>query len=421
MNTKEKITKISEIFFIEEPLLFIAFCSHTIVSNVFIKTIRSGNKKIEYNPEFIKSLSFEETKEYLKFELIRILLKHPYQRKKDHPVCSFLASQIVITQYFSFQNKFFDIQLIFENPFFDRFESFEFYYNELVKSIKNSESDLPGINPRVDENSKQAGDLSLPEFDKDDGKYEEKKSKQNRIKIEGLEIEISPKAISEIEDNSELWGEDELFNEELNTKISNDIIERKYGTLPSNLVALIQKTIIHKLDYMNILKTFRKDLLSSNSELTRRKLNRRYGSQYMGRRNVFSTNLLIAFDTSGSISEDELVLAFSIIKRIFKYGIKSLSYVTFDTEINEVKKNVNKSISKLEFEGRGGTNFQCVFDYLKINKGYNAVIIITDGFAPIPDTYGVSRNKILFILNNKRNYDLLDDGFRKLGRCVWVE
>ena len=119
----------SEIFFIEEPLLFIAFCSHTIVSNVFIKTILSGNKKIEYNPEFIKSLSFEETKEYLKFELIRILLKHPYQRKKDHPVCSFLASQIVITQYFSFQNKFFDIQLIFENPFFDRFESFEFYYN----------------------------------------------------------------------------------------------------------------------------------------------------------------------------------------------------------------------------------------------------------------------------------------------------
>jgi len=58
---------------------------------------------------------------------------------------------------------------------------------------------------------------------------------------------------------------------------------------------------------------------------------------------------------------------------------------------------------------------------LKINKGYNAVIIITDGFAPIPDTYGVSRNKILFILNNKRNYALLDDGFRKLGRCVWVE
>ena len=428
MKLSEKISKISEHLFIEEPLLFIAFCSHSVVQNSFIQSIRSGNRKIEYNPKFIDKLSFEETKAYLKVELIRILLKHPYERKKANLRCCFLASQFVITDHFPFNGKLFGLEINLSNSQFERNESFEYYYNKLIESQFEVIYELTGINLRNEpiQNGLE-GDLTpiinSSLFSEDSCE----KINDQEFSINDLELNTNenPLRVDFTEDvlieNTELWDDDELFVEELNSKISDAIIARKYGTIPHNLIELIQKTIAHKLDYRSIIKTFRKNLIQSNSELTRRKPSRRYGFQNMGRRNVFTTKLLIAYDTSGSISNEELVLAFSIIKRFFKYGIKSLSYTAFDTEIKGVVKESRRNISELKIEGRGGTSFQCIFDYLKGNKEYDGVIIITDGCADIPDTLGIPRNKIMFLLNSKRNYESLNKSFKKIGKCCWVE
>ena len=50
-------------------------------------------------------------------------------------------------------------------------------------------------------------------------------------------------------------------------------------------------------------------------------------------------------------------------------------------KLDEAKKN------KMQFEvkGRGGTNFQAPIDYIIDNPRYDGLIIITDGYAPVPE------------------------------------
>ena len=86
MNEKERIKKITEYWFLTEPLLFSAFCSHSLLENSALKVpFRTGQRRIEYSPQILSALDEKQIEEYLKVEAIRILLKHPYQRLPPFP------------------------------------------------------------------------------------------------------------------------------------------------------------------------------------------------------------------------------------------------------------------------------------------------------------------------------------------------
>jgi len=99
MAAREKITKIVEKWYLCEPLYFAVWTLHKVESNTRIKTIRVQRGHVEYNPVFIDSLSPEDLESVLSFEAMRIVLKHPYSRKKDLPDISYLASNITIKEY----------------------------------------------------------------------------------------------------------------------------------------------------------------------------------------------------------------------------------------------------------------------------------------------------------------------------------
>ena len=81
MSVQEKISSVVDKWFLYEPLLFNVYCTHKLEPNSDMKcSFRTGKRRIEYNPELIKTLSDKLLYEYLKIEIIRILLKHPYQR-----------------------------------------------------------------------------------------------------------------------------------------------------------------------------------------------------------------------------------------------------------------------------------------------------------------------------------------------------
>ena len=65
--------------------------------------------------------------------------------------------------------------------------------------------------------------------------------------------------------------------------------------------------------------------------------NRRSGFDNMGSIRRFDTNLLIAVDVSGSISDEVLTHFYSVIGRIFKYGIEHVDVVQFDCSLSEVQ------------------------------------------------------------------------------------
>ena len=81
---RARFDRIIERWFVSEPALFVVICSHEIVPNEKIKCpIRSGCGRVEYNPDFVREMSDTALEEALKTEAIRILLKHPYERRPD--------------------------------------------------------------------------------------------------------------------------------------------------------------------------------------------------------------------------------------------------------------------------------------------------------------------------------------------------
>ena len=81
---KARIDNAIERMFVKEPALFAAICTHRIVENDKIRCpVRTGRGAIEYNPDFVREMTDTALMEALKTEAIRILLKHPYERRPD--------------------------------------------------------------------------------------------------------------------------------------------------------------------------------------------------------------------------------------------------------------------------------------------------------------------------------------------------
>ena len=79
---EEKIHKIVEDWFLMEPALFVIWCTHKLIKNEKLAVpMRSGRQMIEFNPEKMKDWNESEIAERLRFEVLRILLGHPYMRQ----------------------------------------------------------------------------------------------------------------------------------------------------------------------------------------------------------------------------------------------------------------------------------------------------------------------------------------------------
>ncbi|HAH56281.1 MAG TPA: hypothetical protein DCM02_13620 [Flavobacterium sp.] len=426
MNASEKINDCVSRFFITEPLLFLIYCSHLLVVNNNIKRLRSGKRKIEYNKHFIESCTLEEVSEYLKLELIRITLNHPYQRMQENKSIAYIASQLCISELYNFKIPIEKVTNSFPSVNSNlRLQSMEFYYHHIEG--KKSQSLFPKLAlPDKSENPAQANEeIGGKESRSNENRgFQGKRDTNNEkssIENEELSFLINDVEVQIAKNNAELWDEDELFKTELNAKILECILNKSCGSLTNNLIEVIKKQIKHQLDYKAILRNFRATVIGSDRTSTRMKPNRRYGFEYLGSKSSFSTHLLIAVDVSGSITKKEIELAFTIINRLFKYGIKTLEFFAFDTEIKGSKYNLKKPSKEFEVKGRGGTDFQCVFDYAKTKQKIDGIIIITDGYASLPDIYLIPPKKILWLLNNKDNYEKMYSNFITVGRCAWVE
>ncbi len=124
---------------------------------------------------------------------------------------------------------------------------------------------------------------------------------------------------------------------------------------------------------------------------------RRYGFQYMGSKRDFCTNLLVAIDVSGSVENNQISQALSIINRFFKYGVENIDVIQFDTEIHGEKESFKKAQRKYNIHGRGGTDFQAAVDMF-IKDRYDGLIMITDGYADKPSLPKSFHGHILWMI-----------------------
>ena len=371
---QERYSHILEQWFIMEPPLFQVLCIHELVPNTQMKCpLRSGRKKLEYNPEIVVEMSDEALEEALRAEAVRLLMKHPYERRPDG--CSQqamgLGSNLVIGDNYSHPR--FRIETPQEYGLKSGM-SFEWYAREVDRQQDGSSSE------DSDDDSSEGGPG---------------KSEKHR-------------------DLAELWDEDDMTVQLINGIISST---KSWGSIPGNLAEILTSSLKAKINWRNIFAGFRASIISSKRKLTRMRPNRRTGFDNMGSVRRFDTKLLVAVDVSGSISTESLQYFYGVINRAFRYGFESIDVVQFDNGVRAVH-NLKKVIKDIAILGRGGTSFQEPIDYAHEN-GYDGLVMLTDGYAPEPVLPQGFKTGLLWVCENESCLQAHKNWMEKSGRtCV---
>ena len=388
---KERITQVLERWFISEPALFQVLCTHSIEENASMPCpVRSGARKVEYNPDFLKEMGDLALEQALRTEAIRILLKHPYQRKPD--ACSQQAiavgSNLTIGDNYLFGSLHIEHPADYDLPVGREYE----WYSRRIQEL------LP---PEADGDGNGAGDGSDARGQGGDGDPRTDRLSDNADKNSAL---------------SELWDEDELT-----VAMIDGIIEstKDWGSLAGNFAELLKASAKARINWRNVLSGFRASILSTQRKLTRMRPNRRTGFDNMGSIRRFDTKVLVAVDVSGSISSSDLSYFYGVVNSAFRYGFTAVDVIQFDAGVRVVQtlKKVMRDVAVL---GRGGTSFQEPIDYANEN-GYDGLVILTDGYAPEPIIPANMRCKLVWLCNARSSYENSHRWMEKSGRVCIME
>lgn len=216
-----------------------------------------------------------------------------------------------------------------------------------------------------------------------------------------------------------LWGEDVIQNQRIESYVVEAIQQKSWGTTPHDIIQQIE--IEYKKNYPDckrILKYLNAKIKQTNRVLTRTKPSRRFGFSQMG--SIYKprpSKLLVFIDSSGSIAPKLLKKFLLTIKSIFSRTIKEIDMFFFDTELKSkepIKTKVN-NMHKIDVIGRGGTNFECIFEYIKKNQNkYDGILIFTDGYAPEVNLKYKLRTKLCWIIYDNEG---VQPWMKKIGLC----
>ena len=443
MTARERIQKEVEQWFLTEPLFFNVYCNHRLVMNPNMQCpLRSGKGRIEYNPAIIEMIPDAMLHDLMRVEIIRILLQHPYSRQPIGCPSIVLqtASDLVISSAYN------NIWAKLARPAdfgFPTGQHYEWYAVRLNENLDMLALQQQGDGQSEQQSSnQQQGNEQSEQQENEQGERGSEQSEQQKNeqgergsgrgeqqqKTENGQSEQSytpsdnnaPDSAKPTSGYTDLWEEDQFQARQI-----TDIVKSSssWGSLPGNLVELIKKAAEGKIDYRGVLRMFRASILSQKRRLTRMRPSRRFGFEQMGSRYDFTTRLLIAIDTSGSVGSEDLGRYLNVITSFFKYGIQQIDVLMFDTKVQGkpmALTDAKKNIKELKVSGRGGTNFQAPVDYAVEHPEYDGLIIITDGYAPNPDTERL-RTKLLWVIDNESSYKNRYENLRKTGRVCLLE
>ena len=127
-------------------------------------------------------------------------------------------------------------------------------------------------------------------------------------------------------------------------------------------------------------------------------------------------DLIVAIDTSGSISDKDLTYFFNEIFHIIKNRKYQLTVIECDADIQKVYEAKSINDTDYNIKGRGGTAFSPVFEWIKNERRRNALLVyFTDGYGESNLTITPYHYKTLFVIAN--SYE--DDKYLSLGKSKY--
>ena len=172
---------------------------------------------------------------------------------------------------------------------------------------------------------------------------------------------------------------------------------KKRGNVPGEIEGLIviEEITKAKFDWRGYIRRFTGVSTKVFTKKIRRKENRRYEDN-PGLKIKMRQHMLLAIDTSGSVSDTELAEFMNEIHHIYKAGV-DITIVQCDTSIRSIEPYRGKN--EINVLGRGGTEFDPVLDYYNANlKKYTSLVYFTDGECY---TSVKPKSKVLWVLSER--------------------
>ena len=344
---------------------------------------------LEYNIEFVNSLKDPELRFVIKHEIYHIVFHHCTHRCSEDPteqeldnIAADLAINCLIPQTSSTQapeGVTMPTKFGFENKLSRE------QYLDLLREQRNQNKNKG--NQNGDGEGDGEGDGSSGDENGDSNEESGSSAPGGYGDGEGGSI-----------DHHGSWNESSIADEIIRNKITQiSRTANAWGNMPGDLQAMILAAQKSQVPWSKYLKHYIGQLITSQSEQTFKRPNRRFGYPYSGRKRMHSDKKLVAIDTSGSISDDDLRQFLAEINKLQEYHPVDL--ILFDTQIQYGPKEYARRNVSFDFKGRGGTYFKPVFDVAE-QRRYTSVIVLTDGYADSPEKPACVKDVLWVITEN---------------------
>jgi predicted metal-dependent peptidase len=386
MNTKrilEEVTRASIDLLLREPFyshLFSSLNKEVVDDATGFKTMAIGLYKkiftLYVNENFWDKFLIDKWHRYgvIKHEILHIIFKH--LQVNDHKLNKHLlniAMDLVVNQYIE-RNQLPE-ESIFLETFpelnLDKEQGYPYYYRKLEELQKNCNG--------LYKNSIAANNLAC--------------------------IEKSSHGL----DRHELWKDiyslnnidKEILNAQLENLINiayNKTPLKLFSTLPAGIQMQINNILIKPkalVDWRRVLKLFSESSSKTRVKNTLKRPSKRFGT-IPGIKIKHHQKLLVALDTSGSISKKEYEVFFTELYHIWRRGTV-IQVVECDAKIQQ-QYNYN-GVTPTMVRGGGGTDFNAPLKYANEIFYPDGVIYFTDGIAATPNV--IPRFQLLWVITKE--------------------
>lgn len=371
-------------------------------------TIQGTNIFLKFNPRYLLLHSIAEMEAILIHEVYHLINDHirRFKEYKDQSEQNFdyanIAMDFAINQFIKGLPKG-----VIDNEFMEWFmgekvnlnQPFEYYYDlmmnkrpptqkVIVYSIENNSGNDNGnansssnSNNSSDKNGSEKGEETDGGGEGENVKGSEKNKKQGRI----LGDHKKWKDMNNFDELTAKQGVLNIVEEVINEMSKSD---RTRGLIPANIMEMIkalkeEPQIRWQAELKKATASIR---FPSKKTILRRNTLQPNRLDLKGKVADRKCNVIIAVDTSGSMSDGDLSTVFTEVFNIVDIKKTDVTIIECDAKIQNIYHPKKLSEVTTKVKGRGGTRFSPVFEYineLKNNKYPDILFYFTDGYGEL--------------------------------------
>lgn len=321
--------------------------------------IMTPSPKLLFNREWFEALKDNHAMGVVMHELLHLILLHPFRKGNRERHLWVIACDMAVNEHI-------DALLLPDDAI----------------TVSKISEELKEVIPR----------LRSAEF-----YYDIISSGENKVSFTESEQEIKVilKSGQELKANNSTEGDSSEINKSAVKSMLSDIVNqaKAEGEIPGGVSTFITEIYrVGEVNWRNVLKRF----LSGKGRVLKTKTVKRESKRFEnlpGNKRSVGTNVLLALDESGSISDKDITKFYNEVLVIKKITGASINVTQFDTECTQPVP-VERYIRKKERAKNGGTDFRPVFQ-LADRIRVPLLIIFTDGEGTAP---AEANQKVLWVL-----------------------